>query len=162
MTVSATRAARRASSRWRVASFALVALAMRARAAHVGSPDVFLDGQAGPYRVLVTVRPPHAIPGVADVEVLTTATTCSDVRIVPLPLHRTGAQFAPVPDVATRSPDDPRLFTGHLWMMTAGAWQVRVAVAGDRGMGTLSVPVPDAAAGDARHERRASRAALRA
>ena len=27
-------------------------------------------------------------------------------------------------------------------MMTAGAWQVRVAVAGDRGEGTLSVPVP--------------------
>ena len=35
--------------------------------AHVGSPDVFLEADAGPYRLLVTVRPPHAIPGVADV-----------------------------------------------------------------------------------------------
>src|SRR5688572_11422539 len=42
-------------------------------AAHVGSPDVFLDGQAGPYRVLVTVRPPYAVPGIADVEILTTS-----------------------------------------------------------------------------------------
>ena len=25
-------------------------------AAHIGSPDVFLDGRAGPYRLLVTVR----------------------------------------------------------------------------------------------------------
>ena len=111
-------------------------------AAHIGSPDVFLDGLAGPYRVFVTVRPPYAIPGVADVEVLTTSEDVSDIRIVPLPLTGPGAQFAPVPDVAARSSTDPRLFTGQLWMMTAGAWQVRVAVSGNRGTGQLSVPVP--------------------
>jgi hypothetical protein len=114
----------------------------RSASAHVGSPDVFLDGQAGPYRLFVTVRPPHAVPGVADVEVLTTSPDVHDVRIVPLPLTGPGAQLAPTPDIATRSRDDPRLFTGHLWMMTAGAWQVRVAVSGDRGAGNLSVPVP--------------------
>ena len=64
------------------------------------------------------------------------------MHIVPLPLTGAGAQFAPVPDRAVRSADDPRLFTGHLWMMGAGAWQVRVTVDGDRGEGTLSVPVP--------------------
>jgi hypothetical protein len=121
----------------------LVAVALQPRAdAHVGSPDVFLEGQAGPYRLLVTVRPPHAIPGVADVEVLTTSDEVRDVRIVPLPLTGPGAQFAPVADRAVRSTDDPRLFTGHLWMMGAGAWQVRVSIAGDRGAGMLSVPVP--------------------
>jgi hypothetical protein len=110
--------------------------------AHVGSPDVFLEGLAGPHRIFVTIRPPYAIPGVADVEVLTTDDDAREVRIVPLPLTGPGAQFAPVPDVARRSSDDPRLFTGQLWMMTAGAWQVRVTVAGDRGAGELSVPVP--------------------
>lgn len=84
--------------------------------AHVGSPDIFLEGQAGPYRLLVTIRPPYAIPGIADVEVLATSDDLRDVRIVPLPL------------------------TGEL--MSAGAWQVRVTVAGDRGEGMLSVPVP--------------------
>jgi hypothetical protein len=111
-------------------------------AAHIGSPDVFLDGHAGPYRVFVTVRPPHAIPGVADIEVLTTSDDIHEIRIVPLPLTGAGAQFAPVPDVAARSSDDARLFTGHLWMMTAGAWQIRIAVAGERGPGNLAVPVP--------------------
>ena len=111
-------------------------------AAHVGSPDVFLEGLAGPYRLLVTVRPPTVIPGVADVEVLATSDDVRDVRIVPLPLTGVGAQFAPVPDRAQPSSDDPKLFTGHLWMMSAGAWQVRVIVNGDRGEGTLSVPVP--------------------
>ena len=32
--------------------------------AHVGSPDVYFEGAAGPYRVLVTVRPPTAVPGI--------------------------------------------------------------------------------------------------
>ena len=126
---------------------ALVALATIAAiplhvSAHIGSPDVFVDGRAGAYRLLVTVRPPHAIPGVAQVEVLTTSDEVDEVRIVPLPLTGPGAQFAPVPDLASRSPSDARLFTGNLWMMTAGAWQVRVAVNGARGPGNLSVPVP--------------------
>jgi hypothetical protein len=121
---------------------AAVVLSPRVAGAHVGSPDVFLDGQAGPYRVLVTVRPPYAVPGIADVEVLTTSSGVRDVRIVPLPLTGPGAQFAPTPDVAARSPDDPNLFTGHLWMMSAGAWQVRVAVSGASGEGTMAVPVP--------------------
>jgi len=110
--------------------------------AHVGSPDVFLETHAGPYRVFVTVRPPHAIPGVANVEVLTTGDDVREVHIVPLPLTGDGAKFAPVPDRAVRSADDPKLFTGHLWLMGAGAWQVRITVNGDRGEGTMSVPVP--------------------
>jgi hypothetical protein len=110
--------------------------------AHVGSPDVFLESLAGPYRLLVTVRPPKAIPGVAEVDVLTTSDDIRDVHVVPLPLSGIGAQFAPVPDRAVRSSEDPRLFTGHLWLMGAGAWQIRVTVKGDRGDGMLSVPVP--------------------
>ena len=119
----------------------IAALPAPARA-HLGSPDVFLEGNAGPYRLLVTVRPPLAIPGVADVEVLTTSDNVREVHIVPLPLRGDGAKFAPVPDRAVRSSDDPKLFTGHLWLMGAGSWQVRITVSGDSGEGTLSVPVP--------------------
>jgi hypothetical protein len=133
------------SRRWRRVAIALLltAAASQTRAsAHIGSPDVFVEAHAGPYRLLVTVRPPHAIPGIADVDVLTTSDDVRDVRIVPLPLTGAGAQFAPVADRAVRSADDPRLYTGHLWLMSAGAWQIRVTVAGDRGEGMLSVPVP--------------------
>ena len=121
--------------------FLVVALAVDL-AAHVNSPDVFVDGAAGPYRLFVTVRPPHAIPGVAEVEVLMTSDDVNEIRIVPLPLTGPGAQFAPVPDIAARSSADPKLFTGTLWMMTAGAWQVRIVVNGAKGEGQLSVPVP--------------------
>ena len=132
------------AGRLRLAVAAIAALVVLpwTASAHVGSPDVFLDAQAGPYRVFVTVRPPRAIPGVAAVEVLTSEANVREVRIVPMPLAGPGAQFAPAPDLATQSRDDPRLYTGQLWMMTAGAWQVRVAVDGSRGSGVVAVPVP--------------------
>jgi hypothetical protein len=131
------------TTRLRLAIALLFAIALQFPArAHIGSPDVFLEGHAGPYRLLVTVRPPQVIPGVADVEVLATSDDVREVHIVPMPLSGDGAKFAPVPDRAVRSSDAPRLFTGHLWLMGAGAWQVRVTVNGDRGDGVLSVPVP--------------------
>ena len=110
--------------------------------AHVGSPDVFYEGQAGPYRLLVTIRPPQVIPGVAAVEVRSAAPDVRQVRIVPLPLAGAAARFAPVPDVAQRSAEDRQFYTGSLWLMATGSWQVRVSVDGARGPGMLSVPVP--------------------
>jgi hypothetical protein len=113
-------------------------------AAHVGSPDVFYEGQAGPYRLLVTIRPPQVIPGVAEVEVRSAAQDVQQVRIVPLRLTGPGAKLAPVPDVAKRSADDPQFYTGAVWLMNTGTWQVRLQVDGARGAGSLSVPVPAA------------------
>jgi len=110
--------------------------------AHVGSPDVFYEGNAGPYRLLVTIRPPLVIPGVAEVEVRSTSDDVREVRVVPLPLQGPGAKFAPTPDIAQRSKDDPQFYTGSLWMMAFGSWQVRVRAEGAQGSGEMSVPVP--------------------
>ncbi len=52
--------------RWRTAAAALVALAT---CAHLGSPNVYLDGHAGPYAVHIVVRPPVVIPGLAEIAV---------------------------------------------------------------------------------------------
>jgi len=110
--------------------------------AHVGSPDIFLEGNAGPYPLFVTIRPPTVIPGVAEVEIRVRSKEISRVRIVPTPVSGAGARFAPTPDVAERSKDDAQFFTGGLWMMTSGSWQVKVLVEGAEGKGELAVPVP--------------------
>ena len=110
--------------------------------AHVGSPDVYYEGAAGPYQLFVTIRPPAVIPGVADIQIHAAQSDISALRIVPLPLRGDGAKFAPTPDVATRLAADPQTFSGHLWMMTTGSWQVRILVDGKRGSGELEVPVP--------------------
>jgi hypothetical protein len=114
-------------------------------AAHVGSPDVFFEGEAGPYRLLVTIRPPQVIPGVAEVEIRSEANDVRQVRIVPLRITGPGASLAPTPDVAQRSAEDPQFYTGSLWLMATGSWQVRVLVDGAHGPATLAVPVPAAA-----------------
>ncbi|HUK15958.1 MAG TPA: hypothetical protein VLW65_06065 [Bryobacteraceae bacterium] len=109
--------------------------------AHVGSPDIFYEGDAGPYHLLVTIRPPQVVPGVAEVEIRCASPYVRQVRILPLRLVR-GRQFAPVPDLARPSREDPQFYTGALWLMATGSWQVRVDVQGDRGEGRLAVPVP--------------------
>ena len=113
--------------------------------AHIGSPDIYLDGKAGLYQLFVTIRPPVVIPGVAEIEVRASTGGVAAIHAVPLPMSGPGAKFAPVPDSLTRSREDAQLFTGSLWMMAPGSWQVRIAVDGSQGQGALSVPVPSAA-----------------
>src|SRR5205809_7321783 len=83
--------------------------------AHIGSPDVFYDGAAGPYRLLVTIRPPAIVPGVAAIEIHSATAGVRQIHIVPLPLTGAGARFAPTPDIAQPSKDDPQFYSGSLW-----------------------------------------------
>ena len=115
--------------------------------AHVGSPDIFFEGKAGPYPVFVTVRPPSVIPGVAQVEVRSEVSGVTAVHATPMPMAGPGARFAPTPDALTHSTEDAQFFTGSLWMMSSGSWVVRVTVDGSQGQGTLAVPVPSVALG---------------
>src|SRR5580692_4881640 len=110
--------------------------------AHVGSSDVFFEGDAGPYHVFVTVRVPQVIPGIADIQVRCASNDVEKIEIVPMRLSGAGSNFPPTPDVAERSKQDPQFFTGSLWLMESGALKVRVAVEGSKGKGELAVPVP--------------------
>src|SRR5579863_1787271 len=121
---------------------ALVLLAALSLSAHVGSADVFFDGDAGPYHIYVTVRVPQVIPGVAEIQVRTSSNDVEKVEIVPMRLSGAGSNFPPTPDVAERSKQDPQFFTGSLWLMESGALKVRVTVEGSKGRGELAVPVP--------------------
>ncbi len=110
--------------------------------AHVGSPDIFYESAAGPYRLLVTIRPPVVVPGLAEIEIRAASPEVREIHIVPLPLTGPGAKFAPTPDLARRSKEDSQFFTGSLWMMTSGSWQVKIRADGSKGAGEMSVPVP--------------------
>src|SRR5579883_2402896 len=96
--------------------------------AHVGSPDVYFDGDAGPYQVAVTVRVPQVIPGVAEIDVRSTTPDVTGVDVVPLRLTGPGSELPPAPDHADRNPDDPQLFTASLWLMERGSLQVKLTL----------------------------------
>jgi len=117
----------------------------RTASAHIGSPDVFFEGDAGPYPLYVTVRSPDVIPGVATIEIRARSTDITGMTVVPLRLTGPGSELPPKPDRADRSSTDPQFFTASLWLMEHGSLQVRIHVDGARGDGTLAVPIPASA-----------------
>ncbi len=110
--------------------------------AHVGSKDVFEQVEAGPYKLYVTIRMPTVIPGVATVEVRSSGANVSSIHITPLPITGEASKHPPTSDPMSRSSADPAFFTGSLWMMASGSWEVRFDIAGEGGTQTTSVPVP--------------------
>lgn len=114
----------------------------RAAYAHVGSKDVFEQISAGPYKLFVTIRPPTVVPGVAIVEVRTLGPQVSAIRVAPAPLVGEAARHSPASDELKRSPADPAFFSGSVWLMATGSWQIRFGVEGAGGRAMGSVPVP--------------------
>jgi hypothetical protein len=109
--------------------------------AHVGSKDVFETVHAGGYTLYVTVRPPNVIPGIATVEVRSTGATLSNLHITPLPVTGEASKHPPAADLMTQSASDSAFFTGAVWIMGSGAWQIRLRMDGAGGQQMASVPV---------------------
>jgi len=126
-------------SRLLSAVFLFGILAGEARA-HVGSPDTFFAGAAGPYPVRVTVRPPGVVPGRAEVFVRVEGAGIRSVTVRPMRAD-TGPRGAPRPDAMTPVAGQPGLYAGSLWLMTEGGYAIEAAVSGDRGAGKVTVPV---------------------
>lgn len=124
------------------AIFILLLAFSPALSAHVGSPDVFVEGNAGPYKLFVTVRVPQVIPGVAEIEIRSESNDVREIRVAPMQLTGPGSQYPPAPEAAERSKNDPQFFRGSLWLMEFGSLQVRIDADGTHGKGQLAVPVP--------------------
>jgi len=110
--------------------------------AHVNSPDVYFDGLAGPYHLLVTVKAPAVVPGIAQIEIRSADKDVDRIEVLPLKMVGAGAKMAPSADVAQRSISDPQSYHGQLWIMARGSWKVQITARGARGSGELDVPLP--------------------
>jgi hypothetical protein len=116
-------------------------LAVGSASAHVGSPDIFYEGDAGPYHVLVTIQPPDVVPGTAQVSVRIERGEASTVEIQPI-YYNSGKDGAPKADAAERSTADPSMFNGKLWLMEHGSSSVNIDIDGPAGKGSVVVPAP--------------------
>jgi len=123
----------------RLAVLMLAALSM----AHVGSPDTFFGGKAGPYDVRVSVRLPGVIPGRAQVTVRVAGVTTPGSHRVAVQAGQwnVGLKGAPPPEAAAAVPGDPSLYSAELWFMTATSYELSVTVDGPDGRGAVVVPV---------------------
>ncbi len=124
----------------RILLLALLLLAPRIARAHVGSPDVFFDGQAGPYPVQIVIRMPPVVPGRAQIEVR--PQTQEPLAVSFLPLYaKTAIKNAPPAEMAQPVAGDPGLYRGELWLMSVGAYTIEVRLAGASGEGAARIPV---------------------
>ena len=117
----------------------LVAALLLVCSAHIGSPDVWFDGLAGPYKVLVHVQAPPVVPGIAVINVRAGEPGITRVTAFVNRFDATGG--SPPPDIAVPVPDNPPWYRTRLWVMTAGSNSVTVNVRGDRGDGSVVVPL---------------------
>src|SRR5205823_9431881 len=108
--------------------------------AHVGSPNVFFEGKAGPYPVHVVIQPPEVIPGLAEISVRVEGDGVERVTALPIKWNA-GRKGAPPPDVARRIRGETNLFNAQLWFMEDGAQSVELDVSGKSGSGRVMIPV---------------------
>ena len=131
---------------WIVLRAAAALSLMIVLAAHVGSPNVYFNGAAGPYHVDVAIQPPQVVPGIAEIFVKVAEPGVT--RVVVRPVYwRAGTKGAPSGDEATPVEDSPGSFEGRLWLMASGSYSVNVTVSGAAGSGTAVVPVAAVARG---------------
>lgn len=133
----------------RASRIACVALLGVLVSGHVGSPDVFFTGKAGPYDIRVTIRPPEVVPGIARVTVRAPEGV-QRVSIRPV-FWRAGSKGSPSADETRRLEGEAGqsggTFEGSIWLMARGAYSVDVIVAGTRGTANVLVPVASVATG---------------
>ncbi len=112
--------------------------------AHVGSPNVFFEGRAGPHAVRVIIRPPATLPGIAQADVRVEGGGATGVTLQTVPWEA-GDAAAAAPVTAEPVAGTDGLFNTRLWLLTKGPYRVRVTVTGPRGSGAVSVPLTSAA-----------------
>jgi hypothetical protein len=122
-----------------VTRVAAVAAILVVCSAHVGSPDAWFEGDAGPYHVVVQVATPAVVPGIANVY---TRVDGPGVQQVTVQANRFDAlAAAPPPEVAEPVDGDRGLYSAPLWIMSGGSNSVTVDVRGSLGTGKVVVPV---------------------
>ena len=108
--------------------------------AHIGSPDTFFQGKAGPYQVNVRVFPPNVVPGVAWVYVRTAEPDIDSVAVRPV-YWKAGEKGAPPLERADTVIGEKGLYAQKMWLMSRGSYSVAVSMFGKRGQNEVLVPV---------------------
>lgn len=119
--------------------FLLLAVSLPALA-HVGSPGVIVQKQAGPYQLLVQVMPPDVVPGTARVTVFVEKGRLASVLARPV-YFRSGDEGAPTHDELLPVKGQPNQFEGFVWLMDSGSSSVQLQLDGPDGKQELVVPV---------------------
>jgi hypothetical protein len=117
----------------------LVAAIALVSSAHVGSPDAWFAGTAGPYQVTVHIEAPPVVPGIAIVNVRVAEPNVERITAFVNTYDAEGG--TPPPDELLPAADRPGWRRAQLWVMNSGSNRVTVEVHGSLGPGSVVVPL---------------------
>ncbi len=127
--------------RLRLAALTILLCSFLSRAeAHIGSPDVFYEGQVGAYTTSITIRMPPVVPGQAHIFVQMGTREPVAVSFLPL-FYMTSVKNAPPADAGRPVPGQPNKYEGELWLMSSGAYSIEVQIQGKAGRASIQIPV---------------------
>jgi hypothetical protein len=124
----------------RISTLLLLLCWMTRGQAHVGSPDVAMEGMAGPYHLLVSIRPPDVIPGTARITVYLQNDNYAAITTQPV-YYFSGREGAPPAEMLQPVQGSAGAYSGVVWLMQDGSSSVLLHVKGSKGEGELLVPV---------------------
>jgi len=127
----------------RLARVVLLATIALVCSAHIGSPDAWYSGPAGPYQVVVHVKAPAVVPGIAVVSIKPESAVDTITAFVN---KYDAVAGGPPPDVATPVANNPGWYRTELWVMDPGSNSVTVSLRGAKGAGTVVIPLVAVAA----------------
>ncbi|CAG4991103.1 hypothetical protein DYBT9275_00680 [Dyadobacter sp. CECT 9275] len=115
-------------------------LSLQIAHAHVGSSGVQMQGQAGPYQIMVSIQPPDVIPGTAQITVFVESGNVKHISARPI-FYRSGDKGAPSPDLLQKVEGVAGEFQGMVWLMEPGSSGVQLMIEGQQGKAQLVVPL---------------------
>jgi len=95
---------------------------------------------AGPYKVLVNVKPPDVIPGTAQVTVFLQNAGAANVSVQPIYFY-SGRTGAPSADALQPVAGQPGQYRGIVWLMNDGSSSILIHISGALGSGEIVAPV---------------------
>ncbi len=108
--------------------------------AHIGSPGVLVQQQAGKYQLLVSIEPPDVVPGTAKITVFVERGSPNTILARPI-YFLSGDEGAPTHDALLPVAGKPGQFAGIVWMMSSGSSSVELQLDGPDGSSKTIVPV---------------------
>lgn len=99
-----------------------------------------MEGNAGLYKVLVSIQPPDVVPGIAKVKVFVQNGAPSSMSLRPV-YFTAGDEGAPPAENMNKTAGQDGQYTGETWLMWSGSSSMQISISGNLGKGQIIVPV---------------------
>ena len=118
--------------------------------ADIGHYNFTFEGKVFNKTIRALVKPPGVVPGVANITINTLDQSIDSIKIQPVKWHgkiksyphlKAGPQGAPPSDLMYKVQDEDKFFTGELWLMDFGAYNINIELFKNNNSEIINIPI---------------------